>query len=142
MIGNGGSAAIASHVVVDFVNVAGIKAFTLHESSMISCMSNDYGYNNSFSHPLGCFLRSDDVLIAVSSSGESDNIIKTAQYSKGIGATVITFSGFNKANRLRKLGHYNFWCNSGDYGIIEVAHQFLLHNVTDRFGVLSENDSK
>jgi D-sedoheptulose 7-phosphate isomerase len=133
VIGNGGSAAIASHAVVDFINVAKIAAHTLHDSATLTCMANDYGYNNAFSKVLNITLKEEDILIVISSSGKSENIINAVKAAKKNGATVITFSGFGSKNILRSLGDINIWVNSEDYGMVEIAHQFILHNLADRF---------
>lgn len=133
IIGNGGSAAIASHAVIDFMNVGKISAHTLHDSATLSCMANDYGYENTFSNVVTLTLKPKDILIAISSSGQSENIIRAAESAKKLDATVITLSGFDADNKLRKLGELNFWCDSRDYGMVEIAHQFILHNISDRF---------
>jgi D-sedoheptulose 7-phosphate isomerase len=133
VIGNGGSAAIASHAVIDFMNVANISAQTLHDSASLTCMANDYGYENSFAKILNFILKKEDVLIIVSSSGKSKNMINAGKIVKEIGATLITMSGFKPENTLRTLGNINIWSNSEDYGLVEIAHQFILHNLSDRF---------
>lgn len=134
VIGNGGSAAVASHVVVDFVNVAKLRASTLHEPSVITCMANDYGYENIFSRQLTYLAKPHDVLIAISSSGRSMNIRNSVAQVLENGGKVITLSGFARDNPLRSLGDINIWLDSTDYGMVEIGHQFLLHNIADRFG--------
>ncbi len=134
IIGNGGSAAVASHALVDFINVAKIQAQVLHESSLVTCMANDYGYENVYSRVLSIYIKPEDMLIAISSSGKSLNICNAAKIAKEKGARVMTLTGFNEHNPLRKLGDFNFWLNSEDYGYVEVGHQFILHNLSDRFG--------
>ncbi len=135
VIGNGGSAAIASHVANDLINVVKLRATTLHDSSLLSCMANDYGYENAFSRVLGQMANPGDVLIAISSSGRSMNIRNAAAQMVDIGGTVITLSGFAPDNPLRSLGDVNVWLDSSDYGLVEVGHQFVLHNISDRFAV-------
>ena len=131
LIGNGGSAAIVSHTFNDFINVANLRAFTLHESSLVTCLSNDYGYENVYSKPLATLAQENDLLIAVSSSGKSPNILNAASCMKEVGGEVITLSGFSKDNPLRKMGSVNFWLNSSDYGLVEVGHMFFLHCLSD-----------
>ena len=133
VIGNGGSAAIAAHMVNDLVNVAHIRAATLHDSSLLTCMANDYGYENAYANVLARMALPGDVLIAISSSGKSMNIRNAAAQVWGKGGTVITLSGFAADNPLRGLGDLNIWLDSGDYGMVEVGHQFVLHNISDRF---------
>lgn len=134
LIGNGGSASIASHSLTDFLNVCRLRAFTLHDSSLITCMANDFGYENAFGRILDTVMRPQDVLIAISSSGKSMNICNAAKVATNKGGIVVTLSGFQPDNPLRKLGDINFWLNSCDYGIVEIGHQFILHNVADRIG--------
>ena len=135
IVGNGGSAAVASHALIDFVNVAKINTQVLHESSLITCMANDFGYENAYSRVLSQFLKPQDMLIAVSSSGKSNNICNAAKIAKNRGAQVVTFTGFDINNPLKYLGDFNFWLDSDDYGYVEVGHQFILHNLSDRFGI-------
>jgi len=133
IIGNGGSASIASHAAVDFMNVAKLSAHTLHDSAVLTCMANDYGYENSFSSILKTVVKANDLLIAISSSGQSKNIINAVKIAKENGIVVITLSGFSSENGLRSSGDINFWSNSSDYGMVEISHQFILHNIADRF---------
>ena len=95
-------------------------------------MANDYGYENVFSNIIKHTLKPKDVLIAISSSGQSENIIAAVKAAKNNDSIVITFSGFKQDNKLRTSGDINFWSNSDDYGIVEIAHQFILHNIADR----------
>ena len=132
IIGNGGSAAIASHAVIDFLNVGKISAHALHDAATLTCMANDYGYENVFSNIIKHTLKPKDVLIAISSSGQSENIIAAVKAAKNNDSIVITFSGFKQDNKLRTSGDINFWSNSDDYGIVEISHQFILHNIADR----------
>lgn len=134
VIGNGGSAGVASHAVIDFVNVAKLRAFTLHEPALMTCMANDYGYENAFARLLAQMAKPGDVLIAISSSGNSKNIRNAAVQMADIGGKVITLSGFAGNNPLRSLGDINIWLDSNNYGLVEIGHQFVLHNMSDRFG--------
>lgn len=138
LVGNGGSAAVASHSVTDFLNVARLRATTLHESSLITCMANDYGYENAFARILSTLAQPGDALIAISSSGKSLNICNAAAKVRELGGSVITLSGFTSDNPLRALGNLNIWLDSRDYGMVEIGHQFVLHNVADRLRLENE----
>jgi D-sedoheptulose 7-phosphate isomerase len=142
VIGNGGSAGVASHAVVDFVNVAKLRALTLHEPSLMTCMANDYGYENAFARILAQMAKSGDVLIAISSSGNSKNIRNAVAQMKNAGGVVITLSGFIGDNPLRSLGDINIWLNSKNYGLVEIGHQLVLHNISDRFAIGREEMKK
>jgi D-sedoheptulose 7-phosphate isomerase len=133
IIGNGGSAGVAAHAVTDFFNVAKIRATTLHESSLLTCMANDFGYENAIARMLSQLLNPRDVIIVISSSGNSINMRNAATIASEKGAYVITLTGFSADNALRYLGHTNIWLDSEDYGFVEVGHQFILHNIADRF---------
>jgi len=132
LIGNGGSAGVASHAATDFMNVGKLKASTLHEASQLTCMSNDYGYENAYARMVSQMVEPGDVVIAISSSGNSMNIRNAAQHAADKGAAVVTYSGFAADTPLRSMGDINFWLDSNDYGFVEVGHQFLLHNTSDR----------
>ncbi len=131
VIGNGGSCGIASHHVVDLVNVVKAPAFTLADNNLLTCMANDYGYHTSFSKPLKCMANQDDLLIAISSSGQSKNILDACEVMKEKKGHVITLSGFKANNPLRKLGNLNIWTDEQDYGLVETAHFFILHSIVD-----------
>lgn len=132
LVGNGGSAAVASHSVTDFLNVGRLRAMTLHDSSLVTCMANDYGYENAFARILAVLVQPGDVLIAISSSGKSLNIRNAATKVRELGGNVVTLSGFAPDNPLRVLGSHNVWLDTCDYGMAEIGHQFVLHNIADR----------
>jgi len=134
VIGNGGSAGIAAHAVTDFANVCKLKASTLHESSLLTCMANDYGYENALARMLDLVINPGDVLIAISSSGKSANIVNATAKAKSKGAYSITLTGFASSNPAREAGDLSIWVDSNDYGLIEVGHQFILHHISDRIG--------
>lgn len=133
IVGNGGSAGIAAHAVTDFFNVAKIRATTLHESSLLTCMANDYGYENAVARMLSQLINPGDAVIAISSSGNSMNMRNAATIASERGAYVVTLTGFSANNPLRDLGNTNIWLDSDDYGFVEIGHQFILHNIADRF---------
>ncbi len=132
LIGNGGSAAIASHQAVDLWKNGGIKAYAFNDASLLTCIGNDYGYDQVFAKPIEMFAKPGDLVIAVSSSGKSENILKAVQYAKKVGCSVISFSGFAEGNALSKLGDLNFYLKSDSYGIVEVGHLLLIHAVIDQ----------
>ena len=131
VIGNGGSAAIASHLSVDFTKAAGIRAINFNESSLLTCFGNDYGYENWVEYALKFYADEDDVVILISSSGKSKNILNGAKIAKLLNCKVITFSGFKKNNPLSSLGDLNFWVNSDNYNFIETTHQIWLLSIVD-----------
>lgn len=132
VIGNGGSASVAAHIVNDLVNVGRLRAHTLHDAALFSCMANDYGYENAFARMLGVMARPGDVVIAISSSGNSPNIRNAVATARDSGAATFTLSGFKPDNPLRGMGDLNLWVGAEDYGLVEMAHLFVLHTLADR----------
>ena len=131
LIGNGGSSGIISHTAIDFVNACKLKAYPITDNSMLTCFANDYGYENVFKEPLQTMIGKDDILLAVSSSGNSPNIVNGATIAKEKGAKVITLSGFKPDNKLRKEGHFNVWLESNSYGYVEIGHALVIHYMVD-----------
>ena len=131
LVGNGGSAAIASHQAVDLWKNASIPAMAFNDASLLTSISNDYGYAHVFEKPLEVFLKDQDVLIAISSSGASENILRAVETAKEKGAAAISFSGFSEHNPLRRSSQINFYVPSGEYGFVEITHLTLLHAIVD-----------
>ena len=131
LVGNGGSAAIASHVSVDLTKAAGIRAVNFNEADLITCFANDYGYERWVEQAIKFYADSGDVLVLVSSSGRSPNIINAALEARRRDLFCLTFSGFSPFNPLRELGDLNFWCNSEEYNYVETAHQIWLLSLVD-----------
>lgn len=130
-IGNGGSAGIATHMSTDFIKNGGIKTQNLYSSSLITCMGNDYGYENIFSKPLNLLFQKNDLLVAISSSGNSCNVINALNIAKEKGGKTITFSGFESNNKIRFLGDYNIYVPISHYGIVESIHNMILQQIVD-----------
>lgn len=131
-IGNGGSAAIASHMTADFMKNGGIKTYCLYDSALTTCMGNDYGYEYVFSKPLSLLLNDGDMVIAISSSGNSQNIVNAIQVARNKYASVITFTGFKRENTIRKMGDYNVYVPLEEYGIVESIHNLILQQLVDQ----------
>jgi D-sedoheptulose 7-phosphate isomerase len=130
-IGNGGSAGIASHLAIDYSKNGNLRSLALNDGAALTCLANDLGYENVFSHPIGLHGRSGDLLIAISSSGRSVNILKACETAKAHGMAVVTLSGFDGTNPLRRLGDINLHVASHQYGFVEILHLALLHAVLD-----------
>jgi D-sedoheptulose 7-phosphate isomerase len=130
-IGNGASAAISSHMATDFWKNGGIRALAFNDGILLTCMGNDYGYEQVFANPIQMFADQGDVLIAISSSGQSPNILLGAQAARQKGCQVITLSGFKPDNPLRSQGDYNFYVPSPTYGPVEILHHSICHCLLD-----------
>jgi len=124
-IGNGGSAAVASHKALDYWMMGKIHATAFSDSANLTCISNDFGYENVFAKQLESFANNGDVLIAISSSGNSENIVFAAETARRRGCHVFTFSGFKETNRLRNIGNLNFYTPVSHYNKVESLHLLL-----------------
>lgn len=131
IVGNGGSSAIASHVSVDLNKVVGIRSQTFNEYDFITCLANDFGYENWVKKALEIHLDINDLVILISSSGSSPNIINAAKYLSKKRNFLVTLTGFNTSNKLAKYGNLSLWADSKAYNIIENTHQFWLLLVCD-----------
>ena len=131
IVGNGGSAAIANHAAIDFTKAANIPATTFNESSLLTCFANDYGYEHWVEKALEFYTKKNDMVILISSSGQSKNIINGARKAKEMGLALITFSGFSSQNPLRELGDVNLWIDSSKYNIVEIVHQNWILSIID-----------
>ena len=132
IFGNGGSAAIASHFSVDLTKNAKIRCTNYNEPDLITCFSNDFGYERWVEMAIKYYGNKGDVLIVISSSGKSKNMINACiaarkkKFSK-----IITLTGHLVNNPVKKLGDINLWVNSKAYNYIENIHQFWLLSVVD-----------
>jgi D-sedoheptulose 7-phosphate isomerase len=135
-IGNGASASIASHMSTDYWKNGGIRAVAFNDSSLLTCIGNDYGYKHVFEKPIEMFADEGDVLFAVSSSGKSENILRGVEAARSRRCAVVTYSGFKEDNPLRSLGDYNFYVPSPGYGPVEILHLSICHCIID---VIIEN---
>jgi D-sedoheptulose 7-phosphate isomerase len=130
-VGNGGSAGICSHLAIDFSKNGGLRAMAFNDPSALTCLGNDLGYENVFAKQIEFHGRAGDLLVAISSSGRSQNILNAAKAARAVNCMIVTFSGFTDDNDLRSAGDVNFFVRSKEYGFVEVAHLALCHAVLD-----------
>lgn len=130
-VGNGGSAAIASHMATDYTKNGGLRAWAMNDASMLTCLANDYSYDQVFAKQIEFHGRPGDMLVAISSSGRSANILAAVKAARKLGCTVLTLSGFKPDNPLRKNGDMNLYLDSAAYGYVEVGHLALCHAILD-----------
>ena len=138
LVGNGGSAAMASHVSVDFVKAAGLRAVNFNEADLITCFANDYGYEHWVEKALEFYADPNDLIVLISSSGKSGNIVNGAIKAKLMNLPLITFSGFAADNPLRKIGDLNFWADSKAYNVVEMTHHVWLLALVDKLVIERE----
>ena len=129
--GNGGSAAIASHCAVDFSKNAKTRCVNFNVPSLVTCLANDYGYERWLEKAFELYSDDGDLAILISSSGQSENMLRAAEYAQAQGLPVVTFTGFSPDNPLQKYGTLNFWVDSKAYNIVEMTHQIWLLAVCD-----------
>ncbi len=130
-VGNGGSAGIASHMATDWSKNGGLRSVALNDSSMLTCLSNDFGYEHVYEKQIEYFAQEDDLLIAISSSGNSKNIINAIKAARAKKCRIFTFSGFTQDNHIRSMGQLNCYLDSQSYGFVEIGHLVILHLALD-----------
>tara|TARA_B100000795_G_scaffold148930_1_gene111541 strand:- start:2007 stop:2573 length:567 start_codon:yes stop_codon:yes gene_type:complete len=132
IFGNGGSAAIASHFSVDLTKNAKLRCLNFNESGLITCFSNDYGFEHWAEKAVDFYGDEGDLLIVISSSGKSENMINAVKAARnGNFHSVITLSGFSENNPLNKLGDINLWVDNKSYNFVENVHQIWLLAIVD-----------
>jgi D-sedoheptulose 7-phosphate isomerase len=130
-IGNGGSAGIASHMAIDYSKNGNIRSLAFNDGAALTCLGNDLGYDQVFAKQVDLHGKPEDLLIAISSSGRSANILNGVAAARARGCAVVTLSGFSPDNPLRKLGDMNLFTESSEYGFVEIGHLALLHAALD-----------
>lgn len=130
-VGNGGSSAIASHMTADFMKNGGMNTYSLYDNAVTTCMGNDYGYEYIFSKPMEFLVRENDLVVAISSSGNSPNIVNAIKTAKKKAAAVVTFTGFGTDNAAKALGDINVYVPCDKYGVVESIHNLILQQIVD-----------
>jgi len=131
LAGNGGSAAMASHVAVDLTKAAGIRAINFNEADLVTCFANDYGYEHWVARALEAYADPGDLVVLISSSGASPNIIRAVEQARTMGLGVACLSGFASDNPLRGSGDIDLWVDSRSYNVVEMTHHIWLLAVVD-----------
>ena len=130
-IGNGASSSMASHVSADLAKNAMIVTQVFTDLSLITAIANDIAYEQVFSVPLKNRMREGDMLVAISSSGKSPNILRAVEQAHVNGGFVVTLSAMQSTNPLRCNGHINFYIPAKTYGTAETSHNAILHHWID-----------
>lgn len=132
-IGNGGSAMIASHMATDACKNAGLRALAFNDPSLLTATGNDLSFDQVFSLPLSRLATKSDLLISISSSGNSPNIVRALETGRQLGLHLVTLSGMGADNTSRMLGDVNFYIPAPTYGWVECAHQLVIHYWFDTY---------
>ena len=130
-IGNGGSAAIASHMAIDYSKNGRLPSLAFNDGAALTCLGNDLGFENVFAEQLKLHARPGDLVFTISSSGSSPNILAAVQQAQEADCQVVTLSGFSPDNPLRKKGLLNWYVNSPEYGFVELSHLVICHLILD-----------
>ena len=132
IIGNGGSASIASHFSVDLTKNAKLRCLNFSDAGLITCFSNDYGFEYWAEKAIDFYGDEGDLLIVISSSGQSENMLNAVKAARNANfKSVVTLSGFAKDNPLSQLGDINLWLDSRAYNFVESVHQIWLLTIVD-----------
>ena len=126
-LGNGASASMASHFAADMAKTGGVRTMVFTDLSFLTAFANDLSYEDVYAEPLKLYMKREDMVVAISSSGNSPNIVRAVVQAKKLGGTVITVSAMNEDNAIRKLGDLNFYIPAETYGLAETAHAAVLH---------------
>jgi len=130
-IGNGASTTIANHASLDYMSQTGVQTICVNDPAVITAFSNDFGYDNVFERFMRINFKEGDILVAVSSSGTSPNIVNAVNYVKSVGGQTYCFSGFSKENTLMNISDNNFWVDSDKYNVVEATHNLWLAMICD-----------
>ena len=132
IIGNGGSASVAEHIAIDLTKNAGLNAVSFSSASTVTTFANDFGYKKWLKKALEIYSNPKDLLILVSCSGNSMNLVNANLFAKKSGLKVVTLTGCKKNNKLNNSKNdLNIWINSNKYNVIEIIHHTILLNLID-----------
>jgi D-sedoheptulose 7-phosphate isomerase len=132
ILGNGGSNSVASHISQDYMKFHGKKVSVLSDPSMLTMLSNDFGYDKAYLKFLEYYAEKDTLVVLISSSGNSTNILNCMYYCEAEEIDYGILTGFDLNNKLRtrtKNSLWNYHVNSNSYGVVECVHQIFLHGV-------------
>jgi D-sedoheptulose 7-phosphate isomerase len=132
-VGNGASAMMASHFAADACKNGELAASAFNDASLVTAVGNDVAFEQIFALPLKRMARTGDLLIAISSSGSSPNILRALEAARSMPMQIVTLTGKSASNRVRASGDLNFYVAADRYGWIECAHQLILHYWLDQY---------
>lgn len=132
LVGNGASASLSSHFAADLSKNAGLRTCLFTDAALLTAIGNDLSFDRIFAGPLLRQGRRGDILLTISSSGNSPNILAAISAARQLCMHVITLSGMQATNKSRQLGDLNVYAPGATYGLVETAHAALLHFFTDQ----------
>ena len=135
IFGNGAGASIASHFANDLTNVAKIKTISFDNSAQITCLANDYGYENWVKKAIQYYANKNDIIIILSASGNSKNMINAAKFCRINKIKFFSITGFKRNNSLNKISPSHIWINSKSYNLVEATQLLILLSLVDRLAI-------
>ena len=131
LIGNGASASLASHMAADLAKNAHVHTQVFTDLALLTAVSNDMGYEYVFTEPLRRMASPSDMLVAISSSGRSPNVLSAVNFARETGLILVTLTAGDPDNPLRTCGDLNAYVPAPTYGQAETCHAALLHHWMD-----------
>ena len=140
LIGNGASASMSSHMAADLAKNGHVHTEVFSDLALVTAIANDMGYDQVFSEPIRRRMRPGDMLVAISSSGESRNVVNAVETANALGGHAITLTGMAPSNTLSTLGTLNFYVPAQTYGLAETCHAAILHHWMDRVALTAADE--
>lgn len=135
-----GNNQVASKMSTELIKTLNIASSSLLDLNLLMSFTCEYGYENSYTKPLNVLLKENDLLIAMSNSGQSPNVLNAAYFARKKNIKILTLSGGAYFNQLRQIGDLNFWFDSKDYMLIEMSYSFILHTIISEFQNIKANE--
>ena len=132
ILGNGGSNSVASHISQYYMKFHGKKVSVLSDPSMITMLSNDFGYDHAYEKFIEYYAEKDTLVIIMSSGGESPNMLNCLDWCEETKTDYGVLTGFKSDNKIKTVAKnalWNYHINSDSYGVVECVHQIFLHGV-------------
>tara|TARA_B100001996_G_scaffold339745_1_gene292917 strand:- start:214 stop:717 length:504 start_codon:yes stop_codon:yes gene_type:complete len=132
ILGNGGSNSVASHISQDYMKFHGKKVSILSDPSMITMLTNDFGYDNAYKKFLEYYVEENTLVVIMSSGGESKNMLNCVDWCEDNKISYGVLTGFKSQNTIRGEATnalWNYHIASDSYGVVECIHQIFLHGV-------------
>jgi D-sedoheptulose 7-phosphate isomerase len=140
LCGNGASASLCNHMALDWTKNGKVTTRSFSNAALLTAVANDMGVEDLFSLPLSLYAGTGDLLVAISSSGNSPNIVRAIDTARELSMKVVTLSGLGPDNKIRQCGDLNFFIPARTYGMVECSHAVLMHAWLDRFMEIREWD--
>ncbi len=132
IFGNGANISNAAHFATDMTKNGKIETLVLNDPNLITCFSNDYGFDKWIEKSILYYAKKKDLIIFLSASGTSRNLVNAAKFCKKNKIKTLAITGFKKNNALLKNSNFRIWINSNAYNLIEVIQATILSSFVDK----------